>query len=486
MPVVERTFVRSWSGEPAEAVARMLATLQSAGFNLTAPTPWTLRGESGSQVAMSTSNVPVSVDVTVSPSADGPVSVHVRLADRFASPLVSPTVERDCEERFAEVERAVDAGLGLMATAAAVETPTVPLPPPPTAPLPPPPAAPLPPPPTQPTPTQPTPTQPLPPPPDPVSTPAAPPGPPPAAPPSPPPPVSPPPPPPPPPVSPLPVSAPAVADQPTRSGSGLDIAGLGEQAGAAWAKLAAKTQATATAASRRLRKAEAWQRVEEVVFANPPDVARADATRIQALVSVATMVERQPGSLPDKLSAQLDAFAERLMATLNAAGEAESTRVRYEIEPAERPVVDFLEQQARMREELPVRTLHHCCDCGHEKVSNPDYKKLIDRNRKLQALTGAVGLSFRGGAVSPFLLVGTLFRMKKLDPDYVCPRCQGMESDDSIATFCPDCGSLRKEAVLRDCAKCGHDFRADIGKIDLWHPSPPPPKTGPPPSLSDG
>ncbi len=252
---------------------------------------------------------------------------------------------------------------------------------------------------------------------------------------------------------------------------------LGSQAGAALSSLTAKTKETAAAVMGR--GAEPWQKVESVTFVCPPDVATADATRIQAMASVATMVERQPGALPEKLAAQLATFARRLRDALDAAGGADIAHVRHEIDATDRPVVEFMEQQARMREQLPVRTLHRCCDCGHEKVSNPDYKKLMDRNRKLQALTGAVGLTMRGGSASPFLLVGALFRMKKLDPDYVCPRCQGMESDDRLATFCPECGSLRKEPVLRTCSKCEHDFRAAIGPLE-------PVAAGPAPGLGVG
>lgn len=62
----------------------------------------------------------------------------------------------------------------------------------------------------------------------------------------------------------------------------------------------------------------------------------------------------------------------------------------------------------------------------------------------------------------PFVLVGTLFNLKRLDPDYVCPRCQGMDADEGLATFCPQCGDLRKEAVLRKCPKCHHDFLAGL------------------------
>jgi hypothetical protein len=407
MAEVEHTFVRIWTGDPAEAWAALWAAFEATGFRLSAPSHWAIHGELGSSVAMSARNLPISMDAVFTRTDDGVVTVHIHLADNFSVPFAGATVRRSIQQRFVEIERALDMGLSGTAhhSHPGPASPTTDIQPPP----------------------QNTPT-------------------------------------------PAPAIQPPPAVGESQSTSAFDAARLGEQMGSALEKLTAKTQET-VAAVRRRGPTEPWQKVEAVTFVGPSGEATVDASRIQAFMSVSTMVERQPGALPENLAAQLADFVQRLLAMLDAAGTAEVSRVRHQVEPVDRPVLEFLEQQARMREQLPVRTLHHCKDCGHEKVSNPDYRKLMDRNRKMQALTGAAGLTVRGGSVSPFLLVGALFRLKKLDPDYVCPRCQGMESDDSITTFCPECGSQRSEAVLRSCSKCDHDLRTTIGPLDLWHPA---------------
>lgn len=243
--------------------------------------------------------------------------------------------------------------------------------------------------------------------------------------------------------------------------------GLVDRAGAALERWGAKASEKTSSMLGRVN-ADPWQKVESVTFWCPPDQAVADAARIQVYAALAAMVASQPDVLPEKLASELAQFVEQVRGVLDAAGRADMEQVRCDVEPSQRPILEFLEQQARLREQLPVRTLHRCRDCGQQKVSNPDYIKLKERNRKMQALTGAVGLTFRGGAVNPFLIVGSLFRLKKLDPDYVCGRCQGMDADESIATFCPECGSLCAEAVLRRCGKCEHDFRGDLTPQEVW------------------
>jgi hypothetical protein len=64
-------------------------------------------------------------------------------------------------------------------------------------------------------------------------------------------------------------------------------------------------------------------------------------------------------------------------------------------------------------------------------------------------------------------------KIKKLDPDYVCTRCQSLDADTSVITFCPDCGERRQEPVLRTCPNCKHDFRKGI-LDDFWHEDPEP------------
>ncbi len=133
---------RHWSGEPADALTRVRGGLEQAGFLLTAPSPWTVRGERGSAVAMTKRNVPISVEATVVQAADGAVSIHVALADLFSVPFASAAVKRNCQERFAEIEHDLDVALGLAPAGSA--PPSAPPPPPPPAspagPLPPPPA----------------------------------------------------------------------------------------------------------------------------------------------------------------------------------------------------------------------------------------------------------------------------------------------------------------------------------------------------------
>ena len=121
--------------------------------------------------------------------------------------------------------------------------------------------------------------------------------------------------------------------------------------------------------------------------------------------------------------------------------------------------VDFLRQQAALREDMPVRQLLVCRDCRFEKIVNADYQRLAERNRKLGLLMGGVGATIGPGGVNPFVIFGQLFRLKKLDPEFVCPRCQGMQNDPFVVTFCPKCGERHQEGALRGC-RCGHDFRA--------------------------
>ena len=70
--------------------------------------------------------------------------------------------------------------------------------------------------------------------------------------------------------------------------------------------------------------------------------------------------------------------------------------------------------------------------------------------------------------------MGQLVRVKKLDPDFVCTRCQGTTADEWVVTYCPSCGDRRQEAVLRACPKCKYDFRKGVQMPEMWHPAPPP------------
>jgi len=145
-----------------------------------------------------------------------------------------------------------------------------------------------------------------------------------------------------------------------------------------------------------------------------------------------------------------------------------SRRIRIPVTEAQVPVVTFLRQQARLREQLPLRTLRICTTCRLEKTINPDYERIMERSRRTKLLTGSIGMMFGAGQISPYVLVGRLLQLKNTDPDFACPRCQGMDADETLITFCSQCGDRRAEAALRSCTACSFDLRSLLSAEDLW------------------
>ena len=215
----------------------------------------------------------------------------------------------------------------------------------------------------------------------------------------------------------------------------------------------------------RDRGPAAWKGLDSVTFAATRGSAVLSLAETQAHLGIGVMIVAQPGALPANLQGDVERFAARVEATLtNAPGRA----VTIEVTDPERPVFEFLHQQVRIRGGLPVRTLRTCRTCHFQRVTNEDFARLQTRNQHLRSLVGGVGATISSGGIQPFVLVGQLFKLKKLDPDFVCPRCQGMGADERVVTFCPECGELRQEAVLRSCGKCAHDFRAALPDETLW------------------
>jgi hypothetical protein len=227
---------------------------------------------------------------------------------------------------------------------------------------------------------------------------------------------------------------------------------------------------------------DAWRSVAGVRLVSSEGEALLPLARVQTMLTVALLVSRSPGSMPERLAADVERFAGRLEAEL---GMPAGGAPRLSVPAEEMPVVRFLWEQARIRESLPLRTLQRCTTCRHEKVVNPDFKRLVERNRKIRGIGGALGASVSSHGASPFFLVGRLLPLAKLDPDYVCPRCQGLESDDRVIVFCPNCGERRDEAVLKNCARCSHSFRGALPPEQLWvevvpEPAPAPAELPPP------
>lgn len=192
-----------------------------------------------------------------------------------------------------------------------------------------------------------------------------------------------------------------------------------------------------------------------------------EATGCEGLVTAGSLVTDHPDGFPPVLAQQVTAFHERLTQSIVAQNAA---WVVVEIDEAERPVVDFLRIQSRLRERLPLRVLHTCRACRHSRVVNPDFKKLVDRQRRNQML-GSMGMVFTGSSMTPYLMVGRLLQTRSSKLDDVCPRCQGLESDTRMVTFCPRCGDRRDESALRTCRKCRLDLRAGLEPEDFWRPA---------------
>jgi hypothetical protein len=215
----------------------------------------------------------------------------------------------------------------------------------------------------------------------------------------------------------------------------------------------------------RDRGPAAWKGVDSVTFASPKGFAVLSLAETQGHLGVGMILASQPGSLPPNLLREVEQFAGRVEAALtNAPGRA----VTIQVAEAEQPVFDFLHQQVRIRDGLPVRTLHTCRTCQFQRVTNEDFARLQARTPRLRNIVGGVGATISSGGIQPFVIFGQLFKLKKLDPDYVCPRCQGLDAAEAMVTFCPSCGDLRSEAVLRVCAKCTFDFRGALARESLW------------------
>ena len=218
--------------------------------------------------------------------------------------------------------------------------------------------------------------------------------------------------------------------------------------------------------------------LEEVVLRSPRGTATLDRAGVQGLFTVGLLVSRAPGSMPANLARDVEALSGRLETAVSAHPEG---RLVIEVSEGEVPVAEFLGQQAAIREKLPQRTLQVCTTCKFEKVVNPDFQKLQDRNRRKQVLTSAVGATVSKSGISPFFLVGTMLKLKNADNPFVCPRCQGLEADMSVVTYCPQCGERRGEPVLRRCQRCKHNFGpAGPSSEEFWGPEETPALGAPP------
>jgi hypothetical protein len=209
----------------------------------------------------------------------------------------------------------------------------------------------------------------------------------------------------------------------------------------------------------------AWKGVDSVTFTSSAGVAVLTLAETQADLGVAVMVVSHPGAMPASLTRDVEIFAGSVEQRLTAAGGGAA---EVDVSDAQKPVFEFLRQQSQIRACLPLRELHICRSCRLEKIKNPEYQRIASRNEKIGHLAAGVGATITKGGITPTFVLGQVFKLKRLDPEFVCARCQGMEDDERLVTFCPNCANLERDVVLRLCPKCGFDFRTKAGPAPIW------------------
>ena len=205
----------------------------------------------------------------------------------------------------------------------------------------------------------------------------------------------------------------------------------------------------------------------QVAITAPDKVARLPLTSAFVMLTAGQLIAARPGKLPPAMAAQVQDVVISLEQRLDTTAMPQPF-AQVSITTEQVPVVTFLRQQARLRDELPLRTLQVCTTCKLEKVINPDFVQMKERSRRMKVLTGSFGAVIGAHQISPYVLVGKLVSIKNSDPDFVCQRCQGLDADETIITFCPQCGERRPESVLRECPRCKLDYRTLLSPEKIW------------------
>jgi hypothetical protein len=211
-----------------------------------------------------------------------------------------------------------------------------------------------------------------------------------------------------------------------------------------------------------------WDGVERVRFESAKGSARLTMLDVQAMLDAGTLITTRAGSMPPALMAEVVGVQAHLEQALTGAHGTATV----ELADPETAALEFLRQQASMRTAFPVRTLQECTGCHTRKLVNVDYQKILKRNQMLKGLGGGIGASISNGSIKPFVLLGRVMNVAKLDPDFVCRSCQGMTANESIVALCPQCGAFQGHPVLKTCGKCKCDLRTLIAAEDFWQSGP--------------
>uniref|UniRef100_UPI001CCF17B3 hypothetical protein n=1 Tax=Streptomyces sp. LS1784 TaxID=2851533 RepID=UPI001CCF17B3 len=222
-----------------------------------------------------------------------------------------------------------------------------------------------------------------------------------------------------------------------------------------------------------------WEGIERIVFRSPAGFLAMDMVTARTLLAIPVMIGSRPDGVPSQLASDIARLAAVVEGRLGAGGLGS---VEVAVAEEDRPAFEFLHRQFGIRSRLPVRTLCTCRDCRQTKVVNLDLKRLRQRKNRLKTIASVVQTTYENdGEPNPFLIFGSIFQQSKIDPDFVCARCESTVADEQPVTFCPRCGDMRTESVLDTCSECGHDFEALAGDQPVWAGTPPPPLAPPTP-----
>ena len=224
-----------------------------------------------------------------------------------------------------------------------------------------------------------------------------------------------------------------------------------------------------------------WDGVEQVRFLSATGTTVLDNVEVQALMNTGTLILTRPNTLPLQLMRELELFQMQLERALGSG----SRTITLRLSDQEASVLQFLRDQAALRTRLPVRTVQECTACHTKRLVNPDYERILKRNKALKNIGGGLGAGITRHSITPFVLFGRVMSFAKLDPEFVCRNCQGMSADETIVTLCPHCGKVQPQAVLKTCQNCSYDFREMLGRRaergTVWNQTTPTPEVPIPP-----
>jgi hypothetical protein len=185
-----------------------------------------------------------------------------------------------------------------------------------------------------------------------------------------------------------------------------------------------------------------------VVIDSELGAAQLSTHQLSELLELATYVAGHEDALPDPQQQQ----AVDLVGQLWLLDRGAQSNPWLDQPAAE--IANLIDVQQRLRGSLATRTVMVCRDCRFEKVVNDEYARLSRRNRHLRTAIG-VGASALFPSATALTIGGRALGGLTFEPDYVCPRCQGLRAQEVRACICPGCGQLRREVILATCPRVG-------------------------------